>query len=70
MNRQYYQQIADGFDRAAGSYEADYTANPIMAWLEDDTYARLLALFPAGSRLDRGGLRDRADGRPARRGGP
>jgi SAM-dependent methyltransferase len=51
VDREHYRKVADGFDRAAGSYDADYAANPIMAWLEDDTYARLCSLFPAGSRL-------------------
>jgi SAM-dependent methyltransferase len=51
VTRDYYAQVAAAFDRAAGSYGADYAANPIMAWLEDDTFARLCALFPAGSRV-------------------
>jgi ubiquinone/menaquinone biosynthesis C-methylase UbiE len=51
MRQDHYQAVADGFDRAADSYDTDYGANPIMAWLEDDTFARLAALFPPGSRL-------------------
>lgn len=47
----YYAQVSAAFDRAAGSYSADYAANPIMAWLTDDTFTRLCALFPPGARL-------------------
>ena len=47
----YYARVAHAFDRAAASYGADYVANPIMAWLEDDTFAQLCRLFPPGSRL-------------------
>jgi SAM-dependent methyltransferase len=47
----YYDRVAGAFDRAATSYDADYAANPIMAWLEEDAFARLCALFPPGSRL-------------------
>lgn len=47
----YYGEVAAAFDRAAGSYQADYGANPIMAWLEDETFALLTDLFPPGSRL-------------------
>ena len=47
----YYARVAHAFDRAAGSYQRDYAANPIMAWLEDDTFAQLCRLFPPGSRL-------------------
>lgn len=51
MTPDYYAQVSAAFDRAAGSYAADYAANPIMAWLEDDTFDRLCALFPPGSRV-------------------
>jgi len=47
----YYARVAHAFDRAAASYGADYVANPIMAWLEDDTFEQLRRLFPPGSRL-------------------
>ena len=49
--RDYYAQVSSAFDRAAASYSADYAANPIMAWLEDDTFVRLCALFTPGSRV-------------------
>ncbi len=51
MTQDYYAQVAAAFDRAAASYRGDYAANPIMAWLADDTFGRLCRLFPAGSRL-------------------
>jgi SAM-dependent methyltransferase len=51
MTETYYAQVAAAFDRAAASYGADYTANPIMAWLEEDTFEQLSRLFPRGSRL-------------------
>lgn len=51
MTHDYYAQVSAAFDRAAESYGADYAANPIMAWLEDDAFERLAALFPPGSRL-------------------
>ena len=52
----YYARVAHAFDRAAASYGADYVANPIMAWLEDDTFAAALPALshrqpPAGNRL-------------------
>jgi SAM-dependent methyltransferase len=47
----YYGEVAAAFDRAAPAYSADYGPNPIMAWLEEETYALLAQLFPAGSRL-------------------
>lgn len=47
----YYDRVAAAFDRAAASYQGDYAANPIMAWLEEDTFGQLCRLFPAGSRL-------------------
>ena len=49
--RDYYARVSAAFDRAADSYSADYAGNPIMAWLADDTYARLCALFPPGAWL-------------------
>jgi SAM-dependent methyltransferase len=51
VTQDYYAQVSAAFDRAAESYGVDYAANPIMAWLEDDTFGRLAALFPPGSRL-------------------
>jgi SAM-dependent methyltransferase len=51
MAREYYRRVAEGFDRASANYDAEYSGNPVMAWLEDDTYARLRELFPTGSRL-------------------
>lgn len=47
----YYDQVARAFDRAATSYRQDYAANPIMAWLEEDTFQQLCTRFPPGSRL-------------------
>ncbi len=47
----YYDRVAAVFDRAAAGYQGDYAANPIMAWLEEDTFGQLCRLFPAGSRL-------------------
>jgi SAM-dependent methyltransferase len=47
----YYDQVANAFDRAAASYTAEYAANPVMAWLTEDTFDRLCRLFPPGSRL-------------------
>lgn len=51
MTEDYHACVAAAFDRAATSYRADYVANPIMAWLADDTFAQLCRLFPPGSRL-------------------
>lgn len=51
MSEGYYRQVAAAFDRAAASYHADYAANPIMAWLQEDTFSHLARLFPPGSRL-------------------
>jgi SAM-dependent methyltransferase len=51
MTHDYYARVAAAFDRAAGSYQGDYAANPIMAWLEEDTFEQLCRLFPPGSRL-------------------
>jgi len=51
MTGDVYRQVAAAFDRAAASYRAAYTANPIMAWLYDDTYARLDRLAPPAGRL-------------------
>lgn len=51
MTRDVYGQVAAAFDRAAASYHADYAANPIMAWLYDDSYALLDRLAPAAGRL-------------------
>ncbi len=50
MTQDYYAQVSAAFDRAAESYRSDYAANPVMAWLSDDTFERLCALFPAGGR--------------------
>lgn len=47
----YYARVAAAFDRAAGSYQGDYAANPSMAWLQDDTFEQLCRLFSPGSRL-------------------
>ena len=47
----YYDRAAAAFDRAAAAYDREYSANPIMAWLTEDTFARLCRLFPAHSRL-------------------
>ncbi len=51
MRQNYYGQVAAAFDRAAESYRRDYSANPVMAWLVDDTFKLLGRLFPAGARL-------------------
>jgi SAM-dependent methyltransferase len=51
MTQGYYEQVAAAFDRAATSYQRDYSANPVMAWLEEDTFGWLCRLFPPGSRL-------------------
>lgn len=47
----YYDRATAAFDRAAASYDREYGANPIMAWLMEDTFGRLCQLFPAPSRL-------------------
>lgn len=47
----YYAQVAAAFDRAAAAYDREYGVNPIMVWLEEDTFGHLCRLFPAGSRL-------------------
>ena len=47
----YYNRVATAFDRAAAAYIEEYAANPIMAWLTEDTFDRLCQLFPPGSRL-------------------
>ncbi len=51
MTTEIYRQVAAAFDRAAASYSADYAANPIMAWLYDDTYALLDRLIPPRGRV-------------------
>jgi ubiquinone/menaquinone biosynthesis C-methylase UbiE len=51
MTQRYYADVATAFDRAAGNYARDYAANPVMAWLGNDTFDRLCRLFPPGSRL-------------------
>jgi SAM-dependent methyltransferase len=51
MTQDYYGQVAAAFDRAAASYRRDYASNPVMAWLEEDTFGQLCRLFPPGSRL-------------------
>lgn len=51
MTTEIYRQVATAFDQAAASYRADYVANPIMAWLYDDTYALLDRLVPPYGRL-------------------
>jgi SAM-dependent methyltransferase len=47
----YYEQIAHAFDLAAGSYDEQYRANRIMAWMRAESLRMLRAVFPAGSTL-------------------
>ncbi|MGQ9489720.1 MAG: class I SAM-dependent methyltransferase [Anaerolineae bacterium] len=48
---EYYARVASAFDRAAPTYYADYAANPIQAWLEEESFRLLTGLLPAGSRV-------------------
>jgi len=47
----YYEQVAQAFDRAAQSYDEEYRANRMMAWLRAESLAALQATFPPGSYL-------------------
>jgi len=47
----HYAQVAQAFDQAARDYDALYQANPLMAWLRQESLATLQAVFPPGSQL-------------------
>ncbi len=52
---EYYDKVASAFDRAAAAYHADYAANPIQAWLEEESFQLLTRLLrPAGRVLEIG----------------
>jgi SAM-dependent methyltransferase len=47
----YYEQVARAFDRAAPSYDKEYQANRMMAWLRAESLAALQDTFSPGSYL-------------------
>lgn len=52
---EYYDKVASAFDRAAVAYHDDYAANPIQAWLEEESFQLLMRLLrPAGRVLEIG----------------
>lgn len=47
----HYAQVSHAFDQAAQNYDTLYQANPVMAWLRQESLAVLQATFRPGSRL-------------------
>ncbi len=48
---EYYAKVASAFDRVAATYHADYAANPIQAWLEEESFQLLAKLLPPVGRV-------------------
>jgi ubiquinone/menaquinone biosynthesis C-methylase UbiE len=47
----FYARVSNAFDQAAGTYDAAYKTNPVMAWMRQRSLAVLQATFAPGSRL-------------------
>jgi SAM-dependent methyltransferase len=47
----HYAQVSHAFDQAAQSYDPHYQANPVMAWLRDESLQVLRTTFAPGSQL-------------------
>lgn len=47
----YYTGVSQAFDQAALNYDDLYQANPIMAWMRNESLAALQATFAPGSQL-------------------
>jgi ubiquinone/menaquinone biosynthesis C-methylase UbiE len=50
-HNRYYTEISQAFDGAARNYDALYQANPVMAWMRNESLDALLTAFAPGSRL-------------------